>query len=147
MRKRSPKSGTLITIVDTGPLVSAANERDLDHQRCVEIFARADLQFVVPVMVVAEATYLVEQLLGGHAEARFLAGLTSLEIEPPVSADWDRIVELVDRYADLNLGGTDASVVATAERLATDSVFTLDRRRYSVVRPRHVEAFELMPDD
>lgn len=60
-------------------------------------------------------------------------------------ADVDRMAELAERYADLGLGGTDASVVAIAERLGIDKIATLDRRHFSVVRPRHVEAFTLLP--
>lgn len=55
------------------------------------------------------------------------------------------MAELAERYADLGLGGTDASVVAIAERLGIDKIATLDRRHFSVVRPRHVEAFTLLP--
>jgi predicted nucleic acid-binding protein len=43
------------------------------------------------------------------------------------------------------VGTVDASVVATAERLGIVEVATLDRRHFSVVRPRHTEAFRLLP--
>ena len=59
--------------------------------------------------------------------------------------DWERIGELIDRYADLSLGRTDASVVALAERLDAEVVITLDRRPFTVVRPRHREVLELLP--
>jgi len=59
---------------------------------------------------------------------------------------WGRIADLVDRYADLPLGGTDASVIALAERLDASVVITLDRRHFTAVRSRHREAFELLPD-
>jgi predicted nucleic acid-binding protein len=52
---------------------------------------------------------------------------------------------LVRRYAELRLGGTDASVVALAERLGVDHVATVDRRHFSVVRPAHVDALTLLP--
>jgi hypothetical protein len=39
----------------------------------------------------------------------------------------------------------DGSVVAAAERLGLAEVATLDRRHFSVVRPSHVDAFELSP--
>jgi predicted nucleic acid-binding protein len=48
--------------------------------------------------------------------------------------DWLRIAELVARYRDLPLGTVDASVIAAAERLATNDIATLDRRHYTVVR-------------
>jgi predicted nucleic acid-binding protein len=50
-----------------------------------------------------------------------------------------------DTYADLRLGMVDASIVAVAERLGITSVFTINRRDFTVVRPRHIAAFELLP--
>jgi predicted nucleic acid-binding protein len=36
-------------------------------------------------------------------------------------------------------------VIATAERLGVTEVATLDRRHFSVVRPRHTPALTLLP--
>jgi uncharacterized protein len=55
------------------------------------------------------------------------------------------MADLVEQYADLPLGGTDAAVIAIAERLQLDTVATLDRRHFSVVRPSHVESLTLVP--
>lgn len=140
-----PRSGTLISVVDTGPLYAAADLDDDDHARSVEVLRRTDLELVIPALVVAEATYLVGRRLGPKAEASFLRGLGQFEVDPPRSDDWRRIAELVDEYADLPLGGTDASVIALAERLDTPVVITLDRRHFTVVRARHCEALELLP--
>ena len=65
--------------------------------------------------------------------------------EPVAAADWLRIAELVWTYRDLSLGTVDASVVAAAERLGAGEVATLDRRHFGTVKPRHVDAFELVP--
>jgi predicted nucleic acid-binding protein len=43
------------------------------------------------------------------------------------------------------LGGTDAAVIAVAERLGVEQVATVDHRHFSVVRPLHVSAFTLLP--
>jgi uncharacterized protein len=141
----SPKSGTLIAVVDTGPLYAAADLDDDDHAASVDALQRPDLELVIPALVVAEATYLVGRRLGPKAEARFLQGLGQVEVESPSSDEWDRISELVDEYADLPLGGTDASIVTLAERLDATVVITLDRRHFTVVRPRHRDALELLP--
>ncbi|HEY6747933.1 MAG TPA: PIN domain-containing protein [Mycobacteriales bacterium] len=61
------------------------------------------------------------------------------------AADCARMAELVRRYGDLPLGTTDASVVAVAERLDVTEVATLDRRHFTVVRPRHTTALTLLP--
>jgi uncharacterized protein len=59
--------------------------------------------------------------------------------------DLTRMAELVTTYADMPLGAVDASVVAVAERIAATTIMTLDRRHFSVVRPRHAAAFTLLP--
>ena len=42
-------------------------------------------------------------------------------------------------------GTVDASVVAVGERLGITEVATVDRRHFSMVRPRHVGGFTLLP--
>lgn len=97
--------------------------------------------------MITEVVYLVGTRLGARAEIRFLGDLAAGEfvIEPAAASDWLRIAELVGQYRDLPLGAVDASVVATAERLGIDQIATLDRRHFSVVRPRHVANFNLLP--
>lgn len=99
------------------------------------------------MLVITEVSYLLATRLGWQAEARFLGDLASgqMTLEPVHPADLLRIVELVAGYHDLSLGSVDASVIAAAERSDVRQVATLDRRHFSVVRPRHVEAFELLP--
>ena len=55
------------------------------------------------------------------------------------------MADLVEQYDNLPLGGSDASVVALAERLGVTTVMTLDRRHFPVVCPRHVATFTLLP--
>ena len=134
-------------IVDTGAFVAAANASEPDHTACARLLAEARGLLIVPAMVVAEATFMIERAGGAAAEARFLRSLRSPRyiIEAPTPEDLERAAELVEQYADLPLGGTDASVVALAERLGEPTLASLDRRHFSVVRPRHVEAFDVRP--
>jgi uncharacterized protein len=57
-----------------------------------------------------------------------------------------RMVVLVEQYADLPLGTSDASAVALAERLDITEVATLDRRHFTMVRPRHAPTLTLLPE-
>jgi uncharacterized protein len=101
----------------------------------------------VPTLVVAEVSYLLSTRFGWQAEVRFLGDLAGgdLVLEPLHAADTVRIAELVARYRDLPLGTVDASVVAAAERLGVAEIATTDRRHFGVVRPRHADAFRLVP--
>lgn len=49
-------------------------------------------------------------------------------------------------YQSLPLGTTDATVIAACERLGLTEVASLDRRHFTVVRPRHVKALTLLPE-
>lgn len=75
------------------------------------------------------------------------ASITSgqLEVADLTGEDWVRIGDLVATYADMRLGGTDASVIALAERHGVTRIATLNRRNFAVVRPRHTSAFTLLP--
>lgn len=136
---------TALAVVDAGPLYAAADTDDRDHAEALAMLSRADLRLVVPALVVAEATYFVGRRLGAPAEAAFLRGIGVLDVEGPDGDDFARMAELVEEYADFPLGGTDASVIALAERLEAPIVITLDRRHFAAVRPRHRDAFEILP--
>jgi predicted nucleic acid-binding protein len=134
-----------LAVVDAGPLYAAADADDRDHAASLEALSRPDLRLVVPALAVAEATYFVGRRLGPTAESAFLRGLGVLDVEAPSAEDFDRMAELVREYADFPLGGTDASLVALAERLGASIVITLARRHFGAVRPRHLATFDLLP--
>jgi uncharacterized protein len=136
----------VLAVVDSGPLYAVTDTDDQDHQRSLATLERGDIQLVVPALVAAEVTYIIGRRLGARAEARFLRGLEHLEVEAPATDDWPRIADLVERYEDFPLGGTDASVIALAERIGSEVVVTLDRRHFAPVQPRHCAAFHLLPE-
>ncbi len=60
--------------------------------------------------------------------------------------DYRRVREQCDRYADADKGLVDAIVLTIVERLNKTNLVTLDRRHFTLLRPRHVEALRLLPD-
>jgi len=134
-----------LAIVDAGPLYSAVDTDEADHLHCLEALSRTDLILVVPALVITEVLHFVNKRLGPRAESAFIQGLEAFQIEAPTPADLRRMAELVEQYSDFPLGGTDASIVALAERLGAATIITLDRRHFGSVKPKHVESFKLLP--
>lgn len=134
-------------LIDAGPLYAASDRDDPDHDRCKALIEASVPVLRVPVLAVTEVTYFMAARLQPVVELHFITELAvgNLLVEPVHPSDWPRIAELVEQYADLPLGTVDASIVAAAERLGATTIATLDRRHFSVVRPRHVESFELVP--
>lgn len=136
-------------VVDTGPLVALVDADDKHHRACEAWFTTADrLELVIPAPVIAEACHLIGRYCGPTVEAAFLGDLgrgAYGTVSQVFAEDLARMSQLVSRYADLPLGGTDVCVIATAERLGASEIATLDRRHFAVVRPTHVKAFDLLP--
>jgi predicted nucleic acid-binding protein len=139
-----------VIVCDTGPLVAAALYKDANHHQCVELFTGmhlANRAMLVPAPIVAEVGYLLGTRAGARAEAGFLRAIADGDFVPVelTEADYRRVAELVEQYANLPLGTSDASVVAIAERERITEIATLDHRHFTVLRPRHVSAFTLLP--
>ncbi len=134
-------------VVDTGPLVAIVDRDDAHHQACLDWFDHHDGSVVVPAPVIVEVCWLLSRRVGPTAETAFLTGLSGDDprIETMGPTDYQRSAQLVDRYADLDLGFVDAAVIAVAERLDIDTIATINHRDFRVVRPSHVDAFTLVP--
>ena len=136
-------------IVDTSFLVSLTNPLEQHHDACVQA-ARSLRQgqgLVLPVTVLPEATYLIAWHISHRAMRRFVNQLRDPQwnIENLSSSDLHRAVQVLEQYEDAALDFTDATIVAIAERLNVGIVLTLDRRDFSMVRPKHVDYFTVLP--
>jgi hypothetical protein len=137
-----------VILLDTNLLVAAARTADTNHHSAARLLETLAEPRLVPPTVVAEVCYLLSEWGGPDAEVRFLRDFRpgGLQLAELTDTDVARMADLAERYADLRLGGTDASVIAIAERLGIHRIATFDRRHFTVVRPAHVEAFTLLPE-
>lgn len=134
-------------LCNTGVLLAAGNIKDHAHLPCVKLLREADGPLLVPAPVMGEIGYLLQSRVGPHAEVTFLRSFSGdgFHVAELEDDDIERMAELVETYVDLPLGIVDAAVITIAERLKLTEVATLDHRHFNVVRPRHAEAFTLLP--
>lgn len=134
-------------LIDTNIWLAAADRRSDRHGECAQVVRAYESNLASPVPVIAETSWLLLDRLGPSAHLGFLRMVTAgrLQALEQGDEDWRRCTELVERYADLRLDLMDASLIALAERLDEGTIATLNRRDFTVVRPRHVAAFDLVP--
>ncbi|HLA43440.1 MAG TPA: hypothetical protein VJZ27_08405, partial [Aggregatilineales bacterium] len=60
-------------------------------------------------------------------------------------SDYDRAAVLIKTYASTKIDLVDCVVTAIAERMNITRILTVDRRDFSILRPKHCPAFELLP--
>lgn len=134
-------------LLDSGALYALADRDDKWHARMVGALEGHPGDRVVPVTVLTEACYLLNTHLGIAAERRLIRAILGGELllEGVILSDLGRADQVLQKYSDANIGLVDATVVAIAERLGIRTVATTDRRHFSLFRPKHCRAFELLP--
>lgn len=134
-------------ILDTGPLYASLDRSDQDHAACRALIERCTEPLMIPAPVLVEVDYWIGQRLGPGALVALLADIEAgaYRVVDLVTADYTRVRELCDRYADADIGFVDAAVLAITERLGEPKLATLDRRHFGLLRPRHCDALELLP--
>ena len=136
-----------MVIVDTGILYAMADRDDSWHERVKAYLQTQTDILIVPVTVLPEVCYLLNTYISQDAEKSFVISLLQgeMKVENLTTEDLRRTLNLLEQYADANIGLVDATLVAIAERLKVQRILTTDRRHFSLIRPRHYPYFELLP--
>lgn len=102
---------------------------------------------MIPAPVLVEVDYFINQRLHPGILVGLLddIGIGAFRVEDLTIHDYGRVRYLTDRYADSDIGFVDAAVLAITERLNERKLATFDKRHFSMLRPRHVEALTLLP--
>ncbi len=134
-------------IADTSGLLAYYNAAEPAHERVKAAVESAEEPLVVSPFVVAELDYLLATRLGVGAELAVLRELGSGAYELPTltAADIVTCAQIVEQYADQQLGVTDASLVVLAKRFDTRAILTLDHRHFDVLRPLQGKKFVVVP--
>jgi uncharacterized protein len=137
----------LTLVIDAAPLVAVADRRDPMATAVAALLLEEPGELVIPAPVTAEVDYLLERRLGRAARIAFLDDLAAGRFGVAcMEADDHRVVATLERrYADLNLGLADISVVVAAARFSTRRVLTFDHRHFSALRPLNGGFFTLLP--
>jgi uncharacterized protein len=133
-------------VIDSGVLYATLDAKDRRHGACTKLLTDAREQRVVPSPVLPE----VDWLCGSTPQGRFSVVLEQLkngafEVQDLIDSDYERVAELLRTYDDMRVGFVDAAVLAIVERLREPKLATLDHRHFTVMRPSHVKALELLP--
>jgi hypothetical protein len=132
-------------LVDTGPLVAIMSGADQHHKTCVETLHDLPGPLFSCWPIITEAAWL----LRGHAGAvpRLLGSISEgfLELLSIQSAEAAEIGKLMERYKNIRPQLADAALVYLAERDGFDTIFTLDRRDFSVYHATRKRAFRIIP--
>jgi predicted nucleic acid-binding protein len=114
-------------VVDSGPLIALFDAGDAYHDTALEFVRRTRAPLVSTMAVVTEAMYVLDESLPARKNLLTWIQAGGLTLTEPEAGDFERVVALMEKYADLPMDFTDAVVVALCERLGTHHVASVDR--------------------
>ena len=133
-------------LVDTGPLVAILSRTDEHHEICVETLRQLPGPLFSCWPVITEAAWLLRAY--PPSVQKLLRSLHSgfLELLPLSSLEANGLADVMRRYANLKPQLADAALIYLADRDGIDTIFTLDRRDFSVYRSGRRRPFRILPE-
>jgi uncharacterized protein len=134
-----------VILIDAGPMVALLRRADQHHARCVAALRRIRKPVGTVWPAVTEAMFLLSDRPDAQAALAGKLEAAAISLLPLDRRDLPRIGELMSKYRDLPMDFTDATLVRIAERDGLDTVFTTDRRDFSVYRMSGRRRFHIVP--
>lgn len=132
-------------LIDTGPLVAIFSKNDAQHERCSDTLRSLQSPLFTCLPVISEASWLlrkrpesVYRLFDAFPSGMF--SLLRLDAD-----DLSAIAAIMRRYEDAGLQYADAALAFLAERENISTVFTTDRRDFSMIRLKRNRTLTLLP--
>jgi uncharacterized protein len=138
-----------VIVLDTSVIYALLDAADARHRQAVSWYSDLTRELVTTPLVLAEADHLAVTRGGPVAQRALRADIR----EGAYLVDWwpsaaREAAQVADRYADLGIGLTDASLVVLAARVGTTDIATFDERHFRAIVPlQGAPAFRLLPLD
>ncbi len=132
-------------LVDTGPIVAILLASDEFHAVCVEQLQKIKGPLLTCWPVLTEAAWLLRAYPAAVERLLSSFGGWPLELVSLSEADLRGITAILAKYKGLGIQLADASLVHLANREGIDTIFTLDRRDFGVLRLARGRKFRVIP--
>ena len=112
-------------VIDSGPLIALFDSKDRYHQQAIIFLQNLQGHLHTNIAVITEVVHLLG--FSQQAQQDFLVWVEqAVIIDQSTLEDWQSIVDLLRKYADLPADFADASLIVLCERLNTQYVASVD---------------------
>jgi len=132
-------------LIDAGPLVALISAGDSHHRACRRTLEALEEPLGTAWPAITEAMYLLRASWAGQQALWEVLERGAVALLPLDADDIPRMRELMGKYQDLPMDLADAALVRIAEREKIQTVFTLDRRDFTIYRPVGIGRFTILP--
>lgn len=132
-------------LVDTGPIVAILSGADEHHEACIRQFEQIRMPLSTCWPVITEAAWLLQSYPADIERMLSLCDGRTFKLLTLDETDLVGIAAVLGKYEDLDIQLADASLVHLANRENIETIFTLDRRDFSVLRLAHGKKIRVIP--
>ena len=133
-------------LLDTGPLVAVLSSEDEHHDACTDALRNMPGPLLSCWPVITEAAWLLRRFPSAVRQLLRSIDAGFLELLPLAGAEAEAIAALMNRYEDIHPQLADVALVYLANREKIDTIFTLDRRDFSIFRYGRKSSFHIVPE-
>jgi len=126
-------------------MVAWLSATDQHRKACIKALHSVREPLVTVWPAVTEAMYLLAPRPLGQDSLLSQLGNGGLRLLALGEEDIPRMRELMTQYRDLPMDFADAALVRVAERERISTVFTVDRRDFTLYRPEGFARFRIIP--
>lgn len=110
---------------------------------------RQEPPYLLSPFVLAELDYLISTRVGQQAQHALLGEVArgAFRLAPFLADDVKQALDVLNRFADLQIGLADASIVVLAERHRASVLLSLDERHFRLLPGPGGRPFTLLPAD
>ena len=133
-------------LTDTGPLVAILSPHDQYHDVCLRIIENSRGPLLTCWPVITEAAWLLQK--DPSAFESLLEHISGgiVEILSFEGKEATAVARVMKQYKNIRPQFADAMLVYLARRENIETIFTLDRRDFSIYRSERKKPFRLLPD-
>ncbi len=130
-------------IADTGFWVALADKKDKHHQEADNFVKTTNEMLITTYPVITEVCHILLKRQGVKAQLTFIKmyQLGAFEVFDMPKKDKDRVLSLMQQYADLPMDFADASLVLLAEQLGHGRILSTDKRDFHTYRWKNTQPF------
>lgn len=134
-------------LADTSFLLAVIGRHDEQHRKAQEFYENFKGRILIPKVTLPELAYLISDAANTAKVVEVFRAFRASRVEflDLEDADFERALDILDRYRDSRIDFVDACIMATAERLNITRILTFDHRDFGMYRPAHCDYFELLP--
>jgi len=134
-------------LLDTGPLVAILTPNESEHHSCSETLAQIEPPLLTCWPVLTEAAWLLRRDIAAVRTLLATGRDGWFSILDLNSNDLREMERLLTDYEDLSPQLADVTLLHLAQRENLNTVFTLDKRDFTVFRFKGKKRLRLLPDE